>query len=51
MVFCYNIVGNWVDFMMKLTRYYLDILGKLMDFSLKLVKFGCLAARFFLCST
>lgn len=51
MVFCYNIWGNWVDFGMKLLRYYLDILGKLMDFGLKLVKFGRLAARFFLCST
>ena len=51
MVFYYNIVGNWVDFRVETTRNYIDILGKLMDFGLKLVKSGCLAARFFLCST
>ena len=51
MVFCYNIMGNWVDFRVEMTRNLLNIarifLGKLMDFGLKLVKFRCLAARFF----
>ena len=51
MVFCYNIVRNWGGFWYEiaviLPRYSYNILGKLMDFGLKLVNFGCLAARFF----
>lgn len=41
----------FIDFLGKMSEYSYNILGKLMDFDLKLVKFGCLAARFFLCST